>query len=258
MSLNYVTWHSYWTSFLSGPKICNFDFLYLKWYICRILPLHSGRWVGTGYQCVGHLGKAQHMENEEIFFKKNLKPEHHKVAFASSHVSLTSASHPPAVNLRINCFQRSLHFCIPPPFHFLQFRFVWQVSNAFATLHTCHPLFANRTSFSHRYFSDECAPLWQVSCSFQFISRAPHLAAFFAQNSFALTVSHFLSRRHILLGFLPTQQILHHFGSFKITPSIPFHFLASLFLLQARAPTIQYIVEFLHCTLYIYIVRTAG
>ena len=124
MSLNYVTWHSYWTSFLRGPKICNFDFLlYLKWYICRILPEHSGRWVGTGYQCVGHLGKAQHMENEEIFFKKNLKPEHHKVAFASSHVSLTSASHPPAVNLRIHCFQRSLHFCIPPPFHFLQFIF---------------------------------------------------------------------------------------------------------------------------------------
>ena len=135
----------------------------------------------------------------------------------------------------------------------LYFRFVWQVSNAFATLHTCHPLFPNRTSFSHRYFSDECAPLWQVSCSFQFISRAPHLAAFFAQNSFALTVSHFLSRRHILLGFLPTQQILHHFGSFKITPSIPFHFLASLFLLRAQAPSIQYIVEFLHCTYLVHI-----
>ena len=144
MSLNYVTWHSYWTSFLSGPKICNFDFLYLKWYICRILPVHSGRWVGTGYQCVGHLGKAQHMENEEIFFKKNLKPEHHKVAFVSSHVSLTSASHPPAVNLRINCFQRSLHFCIPTSFS-LSSIYIFALFDRFQTplqlyIHATHSL----------------------------------------------------------------------------------------------------------------------
>ena len=58
------------------------------------------------------------------------------------------------------------HLLFTRTFFNLYFRFVWQVSNAFATLHTCHPLFANRTSFSHRYFSDECAPLWQVSCSF--------------------------------------------------------------------------------------------
>ena len=65
---------------------------------------------------LGILGRHSTWKIRKFSLKKNFKSEHHKVAFASSHVSLTSASHPPAVNLRINCFQRSLHFCIPTSF----------------------------------------------------------------------------------------------------------------------------------------------
>ena len=103
----------------------------------------------------------------------------------------------------------------------------------------CHTSFTALRYF--RNFPDECAALWQVSntCAFHFISPPTHLPALFAQCSFAGVT--LFNPPTYWTWFLPPPTYspftmacfcLHHFGTFQITLGIPFHFLASLFLLQ--------------------------
>lgn len=171
-----------------------------------------------------------------------------------SHSHLACPTH---VNLRLNSFQTALHFCIATSFSHPQFffrqhfllpiyirarltRFKQLCNFTFHTLFAtpllqCWDIFATFLT-NVRHFDRFQTP---VQCAFHFISPPTHLPALFAQCSFAGVT--LFNPPTYWTWFLPPPTYspftmacfcLHHFGTFQITLGIPFHFLASLFLLQ--------------------------